>query len=265
MKADVQYSEAGGVATIRIDRPEVHNAFREQTIHELISAFDRADSSSEVGVIVLTGTGTEAFSTGGDVNMEDAFDTAEGRRMARLLIRLAEAVRGTGKPVIARILGWCVGGGNELNLMCDFALAADTARFAQTDALLGSSPIWFATQLLPQSVGARRTKEILMLGEHYSAEEAARIGWINRAVPEAELDDVVADWCGRLLRRSPQALRLTKMSVDYQADLLVPTVRQGFEVLTYIYETAEFHEGTSAFLEKRRPDFRQPRPASGPA
>lgn len=104
-----------------------------------------------------------------------------------------------------------------------------------------------------------------MLGEHYSAAEAVRIGWINRAVPEAELDAVVADWCGKLLSRSPQALRLTKMSVDYQADLLVPTVRQGFEVLTYMYETPEFHEGTAAFLEKRRPSFRQPGPTSGPS
>lgn len=262
MRPDVLYGQARGVATVTIDRPEVYNAFREQTMLELLAAFDRADSDPQVGVLVLTGTGTQAFSTGGDVAMEDAFDPAEGRRMARLLMRLAEAIRTTGKPVIARIHGWCVGGGNELNLMCDFALAADTARFAQTDALLGSSPIWYATQLLPQFVGVRRAKEIMMLGEHFTAAEAVQIGWINRAVPAAELDALVDDWCSRLLERSPQALRLTKASIDYQSDLLVPSVRQGFEALTHTYATAEFHEGTSAFLEKRPPQFRPARDLS---
>jgi naphthoate synthase/2-ketocyclohexanecarboxyl-CoA hydrolase len=177
--------------------------------------------------------------------------------MARLLIRLAEAVRGTGKPVIAKIRGWCVGGGNELNLLCDFALAAESARFAHTDPQLGNAPIWFGTQLLPQLVGTRRAKEILMLGERYTATEAAAMGWINRAVPDDELDAVVADWCAKLLAHSPQALRLTKMSIDVDGDLVLPSVRHGFEALTQMYGTAEFHEGTSAFLERRPPRFRR--------
>jgi naphthoate synthase/2-ketocyclohexanecarboxyl-CoA hydrolase len=253
---DVLYDASDRIATITINRPAVHNAFRERTMLELIEAFDKADAAKDVGVIVLTGTGTEAFSTGGDVAMEDRFDPAEGHRMARLLMRLAEAVRGTGKPVIAKIRGWCVGGGNELALMCDFALAAETARFAQTDARLGSSPVWFATQLLPQLVGSRRAKEILMMGEHYSATAAAAMGWINRAVPDDELDALVATWCNNLLASSPQALRLTKVSVDFQADQMIPSVRHGFEVLAQMYGTAEFHEGTSAYLENRPPDFR---------
>lgn len=256
MSADVSYVQDAGVATITIERPEVHNAFRIQSMHELIDAFDRADAAPDVGVVVLTGAGEAAFSTGGDVGMEDEFDPAEGRRSARLLIRLAEAIRGTGKPVIAKIRGWCVGGGNELNLLCDFAIAAESARFAHTDSLLGNSPVWYGTQLLPQLVGARRAKEILMLGERYSAAEAAGMGWINRAVPDDELDATVADWCTRLLERSPQALRLTKTSVDFQGDLMLPSVRHGFEALTHVYGTAEFHEGTSAFLERRRPAFR---------
>lgn len=255
MTSDVDYVELHDIATVTINRPEVYNALREQTMHELIAAFDRAENSEAVRVIVLTGAGQDAFSTGGDVNLEAAFDTTEGHRMARLLIRLGEAVRTTGKPVIARIRGWCVGGGNELNLMCDLAVAADTARFAQTDAQIGSSPIWFGTQLLPQFVGTRRAKEILMLGEHVTAPEAARLGWINRAVPEADVDDAVGEWCDKLLSKSPQALRLTKMSVDYSADLLLPSVRHGFEVLTQMYDTAEFREGTAAFLEKRPPVF----------
>jgi dihydroxynaphthoic acid synthetase len=254
--ADVSYAEAGGVATITIDRPQVHNALREQTMHELIAAFDRADGSPDVGVVVLTGAGERAFSTGGDVAWEDAFDPAAGRQTARVLRRLAEAVRGTGKPVIAKIRGWCVGGGNELALLCDLAVAAESARFAHTDSALGNSPIWYATQLLPRLVGARRTREILMLGEHYTAGEAAAMGWINKAVPDEELDEAVEDWCARLLARSPQALRLTKVSLEGDADLATASVRQGFAALTYFYGTEEFREGTTAFLERRAPRFR---------
>lgn len=256
MTPDVRYTLAEGVATIALDRPTVHNAFREQTMRELIEAFDRADADPDAGVVVLTGTGDKAFSTGGDVAMEDAFDPAEGRRMARLLIRLAEAIRGTGKPVIAKIRGWCVGGGNELNLMCDLAVAAESARLAHTDSRLGNAPIWYGTQLLPRLVGDRRAKEILLLGRRYTATEAADMGWINAAVPDAELDAVVAQWCTTLLGHSPQAMRLTKASIDSAADLALPSVRQGFEALTGFYGTAEFHEGTTAFLERRRPRFR---------
>jgi dihydroxynaphthoic acid synthetase len=259
--ADISYVTADGVVTVTIERPHVHNAFREQTMHELIAAFDRADADPDVGVVVLSGAGDRAFSTGGDVAMEDAFDPATGRRTARLLLRLAEAIRGTGKPVIAKIRGWCVGGGNELNLLCDLAVAAESARFAHTDSLLGNSPIWYATQLLPRLVGARRTREILLLGEHFTAAEAAAMGWINRAVPDADLDAQVDDWCRRLLARSPQALRLTKVSLEGDADLATASVRQGFAALTYFYGTDEFHEGTTAFLERRPPRFR---PAADP-
>lgn len=254
---DIRYEESDGIATITINRADVHNAFRERTMLELIAAFDCADEASGIGVVVLTGAGTAAFSTGGDVAMEQAFDRAEGRRMARLLLRLAEAVRGTGKPVIAKIRGWCVGGGNELNLLCDFALAAESARFAHTDSKLGNSPIWFGTQLLPQLVGTRRAKEIIMLGRRYSAIEAAQIGWINAAVPDGELDATVAQWCETLLASSPQALSLSKVSINGDGDQVLASVRQGFEALTYIYESKEFREGTTAFLEHRAPDFRR--------
>jgi dihydroxynaphthoic acid synthetase len=253
---DVEYSVDSGVATVTISRPDVLNAFREQTMHELIAAFDEADADPEVGVVVLTGAGDQAFSTGGDVEWENAFDPAAGRRTARVLVRLAEAIRGTGKPVIARVHGWCVGGGNELALLCDFVLAGESAKFAHTDSMLGNSPIWYGTQLLPKLVGTRRAKEILMLGDTVAAAEAERIGWINRVVPDEDLDALVADWCKRLLARSPQALRLTKISLEFDGDLTLPSVRHGFEALTHNYGTAEFHEGTTAFLERRAPRFR---------
>lgn len=252
---DLSYLVGDGVATITLVRPQVHNAFREHTMHELIAAFDAADADPAVRVVVLTGAGEAAFCTGGDVEMEHAFDPAEGRRMARILIRLAEAVRGTGKPVLAKIRGWCVGGGNELNLLCDFAIAAETARFAHTDSRLGNSPIWFGTQLLPQLVGTRRAKEILILGRTYTAAEAAAMGWINAAVPDDELDGVVAEWCERLRGHSPQAMRLTKVSIDGPGDATLASVRHGFEALAHVYATAEFGEGTAAFLARRDPQF----------
>jgi dihydroxynaphthoic acid synthetase len=253
---DIRYEQAQGIATITIDRAEVHNAFREQTMRELITAFDRADAAPDVGVVVLTGAGDAAFSTGGDVQMETAFDRAEGKRIARLLLRLAEAVRGTGKPVIAKVRGWCVGGGNELMLLCDFALAAESARLSHTDSQLGNSPVWFGTQLLPQLVGTRRAKEIIMMGRRYSAAEAAQMGWINAAVPDAELDATVGEWCARLLASSPQALSLSKASLNFEGDQALPSVRHGLEALSYLYGTPEFREGTEAFLEHRPPRFR---------
>jgi len=253
---DIQYAVSDAVATITIDRPHVLNAFREQTMRELIDAFDRADADREVAVIVLTGAGDQAFSTGGDVDMEDAFNADDGRRIARVLLRLAEAIRGTGKPVIAKIRGWCVGGGNELNLLCDLAIAAESARFAHTDSRLGNAPVWYGTQLLAQLVGERRAKEIILLGEPCSAAQAAALGWINRVVPDDELDAAVDSWCQTLRGHSPQALRLSKVSLNAAGDAALHSVRQGFETLHHIYDTAEFHEGTRAFLERRPPRFR---------
>lgn len=256
--SDVCYEASDGVATVMINRPEVLNAFREQTMRELIEAFDRADADASIGVVVLCGAGQGAFSSGGDVSMEHGFDGAEGRRIARLLLRLSEAIRGTGKPVIAKIRGWCVGGGNELCLFCDLAVAAQSARFAHTDSRLGNSPVWYATQLLPKLVGERRAKEIVLLGEPITATEAAALGWINRAVPDADLDATVDAWCQKLLGHSPQAIRLSKISLNTEGDAMLSAVRHGLEALSHMYDTQEFREGTQAFLEGRPPRFRDP-------
>lgn len=252
---DILYEVTDRVATITINRPEVLNAFRLQTIEEMIQAFDAADADPGVRVVVLTGAGERAFSTGGDVEMENEFDGDAGRHVGRSLIRLAEAIRGTGKPVIAKVRGWCVGGGNELNLLCDLSAATKTARFAHTDARLGNSPIWYATQLLPLHMSDKRAREVVMLGKTYSAEDAERMGWINEAVDDDKLDATVHDWCLRLVASSPQSLRLSKVSMNLLSDHMLHSVRQGFETLAYIHETKEFHEGTAAFLEKRPPRF----------
>jgi naphthoate synthase/2-ketocyclohexanecarboxyl-CoA hydrolase len=252
---DIVYDVKDRVATIRINRPEVLNAFRIKTIEEMTQAFDMADADKAVRVVVLTGTGDRSFSTGGDVDMESEFDGNAGRHVGRLLIRLAEAIRGTGKPVIAKIRGWCVGGGNELNLLCDLSVATRTSRFAHTDARLGNSPIWYATQLLPLHMSDKRAREVVMLGKTYTADDAERLGWINEVVDDDKLDAVVEDWCMRLLASSPQSLRLSKVSMNQMSDMMLHSVRQGFETLAYIHDTDEFHEGTAAFLEKRPPKF----------
>ena len=252
---DVLYEVADRVATITINRPEVLNAFRLRTIEEMTKAFDAADDDPDVRVVVLTGAGDRAFSTGGDVEMENEFDGNAGRHVGRVLIRLAEAIRGTGKPVIARVNGWCVGGGNELNLLCDLSVATRSSRFAHTDARLGNSPIWYATQLLPLHMGDKRAREVVMLGKTYTAEDAERLGWINEVVEDDKLDATVQEWCQRLLGSSPQSLRLSKISMNQMSDMMLHSVRQGFETLAYIHETDEFHEGTAAFLEKRPPKF----------
>lgn len=252
---DVVYEVVNRVATITINRPEVLNAFRLKTIEELTQAFDEADRDPGVRVVVLTGAGDKAFSSGGDVEMENEFDGNAGRHVGRLLIRLAEAIRGTGKPVIAKVRGWCVGGGNELNLLCDLSVATRGSRFAHTDARLGNSPIWYATQLLPLHMSDKRAREVVMLGKTYTADDAERLGWINEVVDDDKLDATVDEWCQRLLGSSPQSLRLSKVSMNQMSDMMLHSVRQGFETLAYIHETAEFHEGTAAFLEKRPPKF----------
>lgn len=251
----VLYDVDRGVATITINRPHKLNAINYTAVERLITAFDEADGDHAVGVIVLTGAGERAFCTGGDVEYEDSLDPNAGRRFGRMLMRLSEAIRGTGKPVIAKVRGWCIGGGNELNLICDLTIAAESAVFGQVGPRMGSVPIWYATQLLPRAMGEKVAKEIIMLCQKYSATEAERRGWINKAVPDAQLDEAVREWCDILLSHSPQALRLTKYQVNFESDTLLPSVRGGFETLTYIHGTEEFHEGTGAFLEKRPADF----------
>lgn len=253
---DIIYNVDDGVATVTINRPDKLNSLTYQTVRELIEAFDQADADRSVGVIVLTGQGDRAFCTGGDVGYEDSLESETGRIFARQLMRLSETMRSTSKPVIAKIRGWCIGGGNELNLIADLSVAAESARFGQSGPKMGSVPIWYGTQMLPRLVGDKKAKEIIFLCYHYSASEAANLNWINRAVPDDQLDDVVREWCDRMLAHSPQSLRLAKLSVNFDSDQSLPSVKHGFEVLNYIHDTDEFHEGTSAFLEKRPPRFR---------
>ncbi|OZM72082.1 1,4-dihydroxy-6-naphthoate synthase [Amycolatopsis antarctica] len=252
---DIIYATDNGVATITINRPEKRNAFREETLDELIEAFRLAEADREIGVIVLTGAGDKAFCSGGDIAWEHASSPEGAHQLARRTTTLAMIIRGCGKPVIARVRGYAVGGGNELQLLCDLTVASEDAVFGQSGPKMGSVPIWWGTQLLPRLVGEKRAREVVMLCEQYSAEQALSMDWINKVVPAAELDEAVRAWCDRLLGMSPQALRVAKLSLNFESDQLWPSVLHGYQMISFIHGTEEFREGTSAFLEKRPPDF----------
>lgn len=253
---DVRFRKEAGVATITIDRPEVYNAFRNQTLDELTACFEEANRDESVGVIVLTGAGPKAFCTGGDVKEEDGFDPVKGRAHHRRLLQLAEAIRNGGKPVIAAVRGYCLGGGNSLMLLCDLTIATEGSKFGQVGPKMGSSPLWWSTQLLPRLVGEKRAREIVMLCRQYTAHEAERMGWVNKVVPDDQLEAEVAQWCRELLEKSPQALRLAKMSLNFESDQLWASVVHGLGLLAFAHGTEEFHEGTRAFTEKRKPDWK---------
>lgn len=254
---DVLYEVRDGVARITINRPDKYNAFREETLDDLIAAFSEAEVDRQVGVIVLTGAGEKAFCSGGDIAWEDASDPAGAARMNRRTSTLSLIMRGCGKPVIARVRGFAVGGGNELQMLCDMTIASEDSTFGQAGPKMGSVPVWWGTQLLPRIVGERKAREIVMLCQKIPAREAEQLGLVNKVVPVEELDSAVDEWCEILLGLSPQALRVAKLSLNFESDQLWPSVQHGQQMINFIHGTAEFHEGTQAFLQKRKPDFQR--------
>jgi dihydroxynaphthoic acid synthetase len=252
---DIDLTIMSGVARVTINRPEKRNAFRAATLDELIDAFGRIEVDPNVGVIVVTGAGDKAFCAGGDVAWEDASDMAGARELARRTTTLAMLMRNCGKPTIARVNGFAVGGGNELQMICDLTIASDRAIFGQAGPKMGSVPIWWGTQLLPRLVGEKKAREIVFMCYQYTANEAEAMGWINKVVPHEELDNAVNEWCERLLSLSPQALRVAKLSLNQDTDRMWGSVFQGYEMISFIHDTEEFHEGTRAFLEKRQAEF----------
>ncbi|WP_217915207.1 enoyl-CoA hydratase-related protein [Miltoncostaea marina] len=261
---DIRYEVGGGRATITIDRPDRLNAFRVQTIRELCEAFEAAADDEAVGVIVFTGAGERAFCVGGDVR-EPTATMAEKRGLHHLHDRLALAIRNNGKPIIARVRGYCIGGGNELNVMCDLTIAGESARFGQAGPKIGSAPLWWGCQLMPALVGEKKAREILFLTRQYSAEEALAMGLVNAVVPDEELDAEVDRWCEGILRRSPQGLRLAKIALNAATDQLASGIQHGLELvaLNHVYGP-EPAEGIASFQEKRPADWRRFREGQGP-
>lgn len=261
---DIIYETGDGRATITINRPERLNAFRMQTIIEMGEAFERAADDESVGVVVLTGAGDRAFCVGGDV--ADPTRTAgEKRHLHTLSHRVANAIRNNGKPVIARVKGYCIGGGNELNVMCDLTLSGESGRFGQAGPKIGSAPLWWGCQMMPAVVGEKKAREILFLVRQYDAYEAMEMGLVNKVVPDDQLDDLVDEWCDEILRKSPQGLRLAKIAMNTATDALYSSVQHGLELvaLNHVYGP-EPKEGIASFQEKRPADWRKFREGEGP-
>lgn len=255
---DILYEAADGIATITINRPEVRNAVRPKTYEELTAAMKIAGEDPTVGVVVLTGAGDKAFCSGGDVRDQSKRTPNVGRTHMRRLYALSSMMRMIDKPIIAKVRGFCVGGGNEINLFCDLTIASEDAKFGQVGPRVGSIPIWGACQLLARYVGERKAREILYTCRLYSAQEAVDMGLINEVCKAEDLDKVVRDLCETILDKSPQSIRIAKIALNAGSDQefygsYFPTS----ELLASIYGNEENMEGITAFLEKRPSNFRK--------
>ena len=252
---NVLYEKKRKVAYVTINRPEVRNALNTQTREELAQAFEDAWLDDKVGVIVLTGAGGKAFSAGGDLSwIPDPKKKVDAKFML-VHHRLATAMRSCGKPVIARVDGYCIGGGNELNMLCDLTIASEKSIFGQAGPLVGSVPIWYGLQGLQHSVGDKKAREIIFLCERYTAQQAADMGWVNKVVPDEDLDKEVDAWCKSLLQKSRQSLRIAKLQINFASDMANAQISHGLELARFFMKAPEMVEGANAFMEKRKPDF----------
>ncbi|MCG8417989.1 MAG: enoyl-CoA hydratase-related protein [Proteobacteria bacterium] len=252
---DILYREDSGIAEITINRPEKYNAIRGQTCEELIDAFGRAGWKKDIGVIVLTGAGEKAFCTGGDQSAHQG--QYDGRGTIGLPIEeLHSAIRDAPKPVIARVQGYAIGGGNVLATLCDLTIAADTAVFGQVGPKVGSVDPGFGTAYLSRVIGEKKAREMWYLCRRYSAEQAERMGLVNAVVPAAQLDAEVRAWCEEILEKSPTALSIAKRSFNADSENIRGIASQGMQALALYYGTDESKEGVAAFLAKRKPKFR---------
>jgi 2-ketocyclohexanecarboxyl-CoA hydrolase len=253
---DILYEKRDGVARITINRPKVYNAFRALTCEEIIAAMKDADHDRGIGVVVITGAGSKAFCTGGDQSSHEG--SYGGRGLIGLPVEeMQSAIRECRKPVIARVNGYAIGGGNVLVTLCDLAIAADTATLGQVGPKVGSVDPGWGTALLSRVVGEKKAREIWYLCRRYPAAEAEKMGWVNKVVPAADLDLEVDLWCREILEKSPTALAIAKRSFNQDSDSIRGIGNLGFEALALFYQTEESKEGVNAFLQKRKPDFRE--------
>ncbi len=253
---DLLFEASDGVARITINRPEKYNAFTPQTCEELIDAFKRAGWDKSVAVIVLTGAGDRAFCTGADQSAHEG--SYGGRGTLGLPIdEVQSLIRDVPKPVIARVQGFAIGGGNVLATLCDFTIASEKAVFGQVGPKVGSVDPGFGTAYLARIVGEKRAREIWYLCRRYSAKEAYDMGLVNAVVPADKLDEEVDKWCAEIKERSPTAIAIAKRSFNVDTEQLRAVSALGFEAVALFYGTEESKEGGRAFREKRAPRFRE--------
>ncbi|CAL5197089.1 unnamed protein product [Lathyrus oleraceus] len=255
---DIVYEKSvgEGIAKISINRPERRNAFRPHTVKELIRAFNDARDDPSVGVIILTGKGTDAFCSGGDqaLRTEDGYSDYEN--IGRLnVLDLQVQIRRLPKPVIAMVAGYAVGGGHVLHMVCDLTIAADNAVFGQTGPKVGSFDAGYGSSIMSRLVGPKKAREMWFLARFYSAVEAEKMGLINTVVPLESLEKETIKWCREILRNSPTAIRVLKASINAVDDGHAGLQEMGGNATLIFYGTEEANEGKTAYMERRRPDF----------
>jgi enoyl-CoA hydratase/carnithine racemase len=251
---DIVYEAEDGIATITINRPQVLNAFREQTFIELTAAFEQADRDPGVGVVVFTGAGN-AFCAGADVNFMSEMDPEEVRMwMSKRCVPLGSMIRTLSKPVIAAIPGVCVVGGLELAVFADLRIASHSARIGN---IAGMAPVWGVTQLLPSLIGDARARELVFTSRLIEGEEAERWGLVNKSVPAEELQSTTTEWCEQILRAGPRSLRIAKVSLNSATDVLTSSISHGVEMMGLHYQDDEARESLRAFRDRRPADFQQ--------
>jgi naphthoate synthase len=254
---DIRYELAEGIAKITIDRPEVRNAFRPETLIEISDALERAREDADVGVIVLTGEGPLAFCSGGDQRVRgDTGYVPDGARVGRFHVTdLHVQMRRTPKPIVAMVAGYAIGGGHVLHVVCDLTIAADNARFGQTGPKVGSFDGGYGASLLAAQVGQKKAKEIWFLCRQYDAGEALQMGLVNTVVPLERLEEETVAWCREMLQLSPFALRLLKASFNASEDGMAGLQQLAHDTNLLFYASDEAREGREAYKEKRSPDF----------
>lgn len=247
-----------GIAKITINRPEVRNAFRPETVIELQNAFEFCRNDSGIGVIILTGEGPHAFCSGGDQRVRGEEGYVGGDGIPRLnVLDLQKQIRSLPKPVIAMVAGYAIGGGHVLHIVCDLTIAADNARFGQVGPRVGSFDGGFGSSYLARIVGQKKAREIWFLCRQYDAEQALEMGLVNCVVPLNELEAETLKWSREMLQHSPLALRCLKASLNADCDGQVGLLDLAGQATMLYYMTEEAQEGKKAFLEKRKPDFSQ--------
>lgn len=249
---------ADGIAKITINRPEVRNAFRPLTVQELLEAFDLAHEDPEVGVIILTGEGDQAFCSGGDQKVRGHAGYIGGDGVPRLnVLDLQKKIRGLPKPVIAMVAGYAIGGGHVLHVVCDLTIAADNARFGQTGPKVGSFDGGLGSSYLARIVGQKKAREIWFLCRQYDAAQALDMGLVNAVVPLAELEAETVKWAREILQHSPLALRCLKSALNADCDGQMGLLDLAGNATLLYYMSEEAKEGKNAFVEKRKPDFKK--------
>ena len=254
---DIEFEKTSdGVAKITINRPEVRNAFRPETVEEIKSAFDYIKETPSIGVVILTGKGSEAFCSGGDqkVRIKGGYAGKDG--VPRLnILDVQKQIRSLPKPVIAMVAGYAIGGGHVLHVVCDLTICADNARFGQTGPKVGSFDGGLGSAYLARIVGQKKAREIWYLCRQYNAQEALQMGLVNKVVPYEQLESETLKWCREILQHSPMAIRCLKTALNADCDGQMGLLDLAGNATLLYYLSEEAQEGKKAFLEKRKPDF----------